>query len=290
MQKYIKAEHKEDFSALIKKIPNTINFGFMGVVLDNIDWYKNGFQEPVFYSNSKKIDYYDHQFNSYFSNSIRFFKEFDFGNKLNIVQVIIERKITEDDLELYPDLFREILIKLAGPTHSTLKCIFSKTENEKWLNASKDFSSFLEEKSNKKSVFQNSDDFNTDDGYLIDWVTPVSGFSPKTVFNKIAKAREFEYCFCKNGCYRYRFKNSNNHIFTVELMNIPFSSFFEASISIEGYNFAHTVCNTRRVTVKNPSEAKLFAEEVFDGAIKAKNEYSEKLLFLYGYTPKWYIK
>lgn len=290
IQKYIKAEQKDDFSALLKKIPNTINFGFMGVVLDNINWYKNEFQKPVFHSNSEKIDYYDHLFNPYYSNSIRFFKEFDYGNKINLVEIVIERKILKNELEPYPDSFKEILLKLGTPTQSRLKCIFNKTENKKWLNASKTFESFMEEKSNKIGFFHNSNCLNIDEEYLINSVTPASGFSPKTIFTKIAKTKEFKYCFCKNGTYRYQFKNSYNHIFTVELMNIPFSSFFVASIRVEGYNFLHTVCVIRREAIKDSFKAKTYAEEVFSVATRVKNEYSEKLLFLYGHTPKWYAK
>ncbi len=290
MVRYIKEEHKDEFSALIKKIPNTINFGCMGVILDNINWYKEEFHRPFFYSNCQEINYYNHQFSSYYSNSIRFFKEMDFGNKLNLVQVVIERKVFEDDLEPYSNTFREVLLKLGIPTHSRLECVFSKAEKEEWLNASKKFRCFIEEKGDEKKAFQNINHLGIDKEYLTDSVTPVSGFSPKTIFNKIAKAKGFKCCFGKNGCHRYQLKNLYEHTFIVELMNIPFSSFFEASISVEGYNFTHTLYATQRTTLKNSTEAELFAEEVFNIAIKAKNDYSEELLFLYGHTPKWYTK
>ena len=82
-------DHKEDFDALLKKIPNPINFGFMGVVLDNVDWYDTASQKSDLFLQYDKHDIYDHKFNYYFSNSIRFFKEFDFGNKLNLVEIMI---------------------------------------------------------------------------------------------------------------------------------------------------------------------------------------------------------
>ena len=119
--KYIKAEQVEDFSALLRKIPNPINFGFMGVVLDNINWYKDEVQKPTFYSPTDNIDYYNHRFNTYFSNSIRFFKEFDFGNKLNIVDVVIERQIDNDSVRQYPGAFNELLESLGTPINSKLE-------------------------------------------------------------------------------------------------------------------------------------------------------------------------
>ena len=109
---YVNKEHQDDFSALVRKIPNPINFGFMGVALDNVNWYGEKTQTPVFYSRVGKCDIYSNKFHCYYSNSIRLFKEFDFGNKLNLVEIMIERTIEKDDLGPYPEKFNQLLEKL----------------------------------------------------------------------------------------------------------------------------------------------------------------------------------
>ena len=287
--KYIKAEQVEDFSALLRKIPNPINFGFMGVVLDNINWYKDEVQKPTFYSPTDNIDYYNHRFNTYFSNSIRFFKEFDFGNKLNIVDVVIERQIDNDSLRQYPGAFNELLARLGTPINSKLECVFNAEENKVWSDSSKKFKQLVEENNKICVPFSKNKQYEVDENYLIDSITPISGFSPKTVFKKIAKGKGYKYCFCKNGCYRFQHINSNKHIFTVELMNIPFSSFFDASISAKGYNYEHTVCYTGQVRVKSVADAEAFAKSVFSIADEAECKYADKLLSLYGKTPDWFV-
>ena len=44
--KYINQNHTDDFDALLKKIPKSINFGFMGIALDNVNWYDTISQKP----------------------------------------------------------------------------------------------------------------------------------------------------------------------------------------------------------------------------------------------------
>ena len=279
-------DHKEDFDALLKKIPNPINFGFMGVVLDNVNWYDTASQKSDLFLQYDKHDIYDHKFSYYFSNSIRFFKEFDFGNKLNLVEIMIERIVRSNCLIPYPDKFKQLLNELGKPRHNALKCVFDDIENEKWINASKEFKDALN-KSEKNLIIGKEDLIK--DNYLVDSVTPVSGFSPKTVFNKVAKTKGYTNFLVKNGCYRYKKSNSNNHTFIVELLNFPFSSFFSASISVVGYNFHHNIFNTQQETIKNEICAEKYAKKVFDISALLEKEYEEKLLLLYGETPHWYV-
>lgn len=83
---YIDGAHHASFGALLQKIPNPINFGFMGVMLDNVNWYGGETQNAVF-SKPKRSIMGDDSFHSYFSNSIRYIKQFDYGNKLNLVRI-----------------------------------------------------------------------------------------------------------------------------------------------------------------------------------------------------------
>lgn len=158
----------------------------MGVVLDNINWYDNDIQNPVFYSKSGNIDYYDHRFKYYFSNSIRFFKEFDYGNRFNLVEIMIDR--TEDNkiLKTYPDKFKNILLQLGKPLSQELKCIFSDDDQKMLKDCSSKMGEFI-----RKENELNIPDFSVlkvpKEDYLIDSITPIKGFSPKAILNKSAK-------------------------------------------------------------------------------------------------------
>lgn len=284
--KYINQNHTDDFDALLKKIPKSINFGFMGIALDNVNWYDTISQKPALGVQDDKYDIYDHKFSCYFSNSVRFFKEFDFGNKLNLVEIMIERIVRSDGFITYPNEFKQLLNKLGKPNHSTLKCVFDDIENEKWINASKKFDAMLNK--NDKSFIIGKEESFLKENYLIDSVTPISGFSPKTIFNKTAKTKGYMNFFVNNRCYQYKKTNSNNHTFIVELLNQPFSSFFMTSISVVGYNFSHTIFTTRQETIKNQICAERYAKKVFDISAQLEKEYEEKLLLLYGETPQWY--
>lgn len=285
IEKYLKAGHNDDFGALLKKIPRPINFGFMGVVLDNVNWYKDEFQKPVMSLPNGKYDILYHKFPYYFSNSVRFFKEFDFGNKLNLVEIMIERKAIKDSLTPCPTEFEQFLNQLGKPKYKDLKCVFDDDENKKWENASEEFNTMLN--NNNKNLIVSKKNLK-DEEYLVDWITPVSGFSPKAVFNKTAKNNGYTNFSFENGFRRYKKSNSNNHTFIVELSNPPFSSFFSTCISVVGYNFNHILFSSKEETVKDETTAKMYAEKIFEISSRLEKEYEEKLLSLYGKTPGWY--
>ena len=287
---HIKKEDHKDFSNLLKKIPNSINFGFMGVVLDNVSWYKEEEHNPIF---NKKggFAFSDFKFNSYHSNSIRFFKEFDYGNKYNPVEIVIDRTGDMESLRPYPKTFNEMTLKLGKPESRFIYCVFdenekidlnNKAEAIKKLTENTDYSISFEELYTNKS--------NAQSNYLIDSITPINGFSPKKVFNKCAKAKGYKYSFYKSGCYRYSKTNADNHTFTVELVNAPFSLFFDASVSVEGYNFNHFIWKSPQITAKEESTLFEYARAVFNIAEKIENDYSDILLSSYGKTPSWYIE
>ncbi len=282
---YVNKEHQDDFSALVRKIPNPINFGFMGVALDNVNWYGEKTQTPVFYSRVGKCDIYSNKFHCYYSNSIRLFKEFDFGNKLNLVEIMIERTIEKDDLGPYPEKFNQLLEKLGKPKYNGLECVFSDDEKERWAVASQKIEKEFEER-NRPLLNANAVSYTQE--YLNDFLTCVSGFSPKTAFAQYAKNNGYKKCFYKNGCYRYKKVNSNNHTFIVEFMNISFSLFFDASVSVKGHNFSQTLYSVPRETIRDITCAEAYAEKVFEIAAEMEKEYTQKLLDGFGKTPKWY--
>ena len=287
---YIKKEHIDDVCSLIKKIPHSINFGFMGIVLDNVDWYAEETHKPTFYSPKERNKVYDHNFSGYFSNSIRFFKEYDYGNKLNSVTLMIGRTEKDGVLGPYPVAFSKMLATLGKPKYQALKCQFDNDEEEKWIKAAQKIDEIITQnrKENCNDIAELSAPLNRKN-YLLDSVTPVTEFSAKTIFNKIAKKKGYKYTSYFNGRYTYCKQNKYNHTFCVEIMNIPFSSFFEVSMSVKGYNFKHLLFTTNQVTIKEKLCAEMYANKTFLTALETEKKYTELLVSVYGETPAWFV-
>lgn len=283
----VKKEQKDSVASLIKKIPNPINFPFMGVLLDNVNWYgaecEN--QKPAFTRN--KYGFQDHEFSSYFSNSIRFFKEFDFGNKYNPISLVIERLSDGDDLVPHPSTFAEVVNMLEKPVSRYFKCYFTDEERKHLEDMKGRVSAFI---AIKKELYRFSlPEIETEPiNNLEDYITPVSGFSPKAAFSKAARKFGYKYISYSHGQYIYRKADENNHTFEVEFLNIPLSVIFEASVGARGFNFSHTLFSAERVTLDEVSKAELFAEKVFEAADKMEKACGEELLSAYGKTPKWF--
>ena len=287
---YLKHNHIDAFCALLKKVPQTINFGFMGVVLDNINWYAKETQRTIALTPSPNNVIYHSRFLNYFSNSIRFFKEYDYGNKINAVEIMIERTIESGNLGPYPYAFSEVLSKLGKPKLQYLKCSFADAEKKRWEKAEKRINEEIVANSKVMHLgVCQVDDCNKNAEDLINSVIPVTGFSPKAIFSKWAKKTKYKYVSFYNGCYKYNKQNEHNHTFTVAITNIPFSSLFEVSFSAKGYNFDHFLYTANQFTIKDISCAEKCAEKIFETALEVEQKYTELLLSMYGKTPEWYV-
>lgn len=281
----IRKEHHRIFGELLKKIPHSINFAFMGVVLDKVNWYKNETLDDALLNNTNRNIISNYQFYHYLSNSVRFFKEFDYGNKKNYIEVMIERTKDFETLREYPKQFEEFINKLGKPYDKCLRCGFDKTESEALETAKTAVNDWVKQK-DYSHHFAEFEDCVMD---LMDSITPVSNYSPKTVLNRFAKTANFKYIGCVNGCYTYKKSNENNHSFVLKFMFRPFSTHVDASISVEGYNFSHFIQNGNEISAKDKDILETYAKAAFEAANEIEYDISKKLYTLYGKTPDWFI-
>lgn len=285
---HIDHDHHASFGLLLKKIPNPINFGFMGVALDNVNWYGDEAQNSVFPKHKSSL-VGDSRFRGYYSNSIRFYKEFDYGNKLNVVDIMIDRTGEANGLRPYPARFEELLSTLGKPKSKELKCIFDETERLR-LDAQRERIRGL---TKEKEAFYNEkyQCFPQETG-MLDWAiannTPIKGFSPKTVLNGCAKGTGYRYAGFQDGSYRFHKTDTNNHLFRVEFDTGAFSSRVAASVWAIGYNFEHELCQTTVITVKEEADLLAYAKMVFETAAQMEADWSDELLASYGKTPDWF--
>lgn len=289
---HIDRNHIDDLSGLLKKIPRPINFGFMGVMLDNIDW-GDGDSKPCFMPAARgKIVADDHQFRFYYNNGIRFVKEFDYGNKLNIVEVLVERKGDFEQLAPSPQGFVDFCDKLGKPISKSTKCIFNDEERARWQTAHEAVGQMIN-KGEYDSLFAEyrRDYPQTSQGItqqVLDSLVPIQGFSPKKIFTGVAKKHGYRYRGCTNGRYELKKVNGYNHTTAVSFFAIPFSSLLFAEISVHGYNFDLYVASFPQIIADGEAEFESYAKKVFEIADEIEKKLTEPLFEHYGKTPDWY--
>ena len=284
---HLDREHLEPFDRLLKKIPNPINFGFMGVVLDNVNWYGDAAQPPVF-SKRKRELVGDSLFHCYFSNSVRFRKEFDYGNKLNLADVLIDRTGDADALAPYPARFEEFLSKLGKPKWRARKCVFDEPERAR-LDAEHERLRGLM-KAREGAYSEKFGGFACDgDDWVLMSVTPMKGFSPKRILSGYAEEAGYRYAGYQYGIYQFQKLSPDNHLFFVEFDTGTCSSHVFASVSAKGYNFSHEICSTTQIAVRKSDDLTEYAKLVFETARQAESDWSGELLRAYGETPKWFF-
>lgn len=277
------AQHRADWEKVLQGIPHTFSWAFMGVLLEGVDWYGDGKQSPAFVKGRQEIDLYNHHYSNYLSNSIRFFKEFDYGNKWNLVHLVIDRTDGEG-LRPYPVGFEKILQQLGKPLSRQLICTFDDAERQRWKQADKDFSEAFARFRKRRFIgnTQTSDD-------LLASVTPLKGIALKSLFTQAGKRYGYSYHSFGQGVYTFRKIVSGGYAYSVELVVPPFSSCLFGTVSVKGYNFAHYLCDGEQITVRDAACAQEYAEQVFQAAVAAE-EWERHLLEGYGPTPFWFWK
>lgn len=287
---HIDRDHSEDFGCMLKKVPRPINFGFMGVMLDNVGWDNHSASNPCFGAGTADKIAIDHRFSNYYSNSIRFVKEYDFGNKQNLVEILIERYGDAEKLTPYPEKFAAFCARLGKPMYKRTVCVFGDEENAKLNAAKEDIQRSINENRYADLFAEFKRDYPNTAQQVMASLTAVQGFSPKKVFTSVAKKYGFKYKTCLNGRYELRKINLYNHTVKVSFVLRPFSSLFSADISVCGHNFNLGIAYLSEVVLDNEAQGERYADKVFEVADAIEKEFTDKLYGYFGKTPDWYVE
>lgn len=278
---YVDPDHTCDFRALLKKIPRPINYGFMGVVMDLIDWSGDGAADPSWKNEKLPGD----SFYNYFSNSIRFFKAFDYGTKLNLVRVMVDRTGEGGELSPYPEKLCALLGALGKPYNRRFKCVFDAEESARIEKANEKFKDLISREPRRG----NFDDF-VKEAPISEELIPLCGFSVKQALGRSAKGLGYKYGGLHCYCYEFSKVDSHGHKLTAEFFQEAFSSRLSADLCICGCNFDLTVTGFPQVIVKTEEEVSHYAERVFECIPYFEDRYTEELFLAFGATPTWYFK
>ena len=290
--KYVYGEEKSDFLTILQKIPHSYNWGFMTVILDNIDWYGCGAGEGLnlVEVNENIGSVFDAR---YYSNHIRFRKCFDYGNKYNFVTFCIERFGDDKHLDPLPSAFEEIIAKLGKPYHRELQYVEKKDERERLSAAAMEIRSRFsrEQFSERFTEFEHTTPLK-DRAFesAVDDITPTKGISPKKAIASPAKRHGYKYFSYGSGEYEYRKTNSNNHTFAVRFVFPPFTPFLFSDIEAFGFNFKILLPGGDEIKPRIDENIAKYAEICFTIADELEKELADELLSTFGRTPDWYNK
>ena len=276
---HIDKADESELCRLIAKIPNPINFGFIDIFLDNIDWYGENKESTL-------ENVYDGHISELYGNNIRLKKEFDFGNKLNPLWLSIDRTTDTGDVREYPCGFENFLAELGKPTERELLCIFPAEQKENFENKKKEISSYLK----SRYIIESYDlSAKNDEEYIMAKSEPLSGFSPKAIFSKEAKAHGYACVKSAHGTV-YTKTNGHNHTFSVDITRPLLTRLAFAELEIVGYNFRiHTSLCDNDILLDSENTARVFAKRIFDIVDRAINDIEQVIYEGFGDTPKWYI-
>ncbi|MFA6308648.1 MAG: hypothetical protein WC677_02735 [Clostridia bacterium] len=287
---HVEKEDEKFINEICKRIPRPYNFGFITILLDHVHWFQNISILPACNVDVRPSGF---SFDSYNSNSICLQKQFDYGNKYNVVTAKIERTKSFDELTDISDFVKKFLDSLGKPTGQHLFCCLENDEKQAKIYADHEFNE-IREQSNRKDIFKefgipHPETIEGIHNRVLEELQLPKGISPKKAMVQQGKEYGYQYKKFFAGQYIMQKTNVNNHIFQIEFSTIPLTCKFEASVLIKGYNFTHYfTCN--QTMIKQQSDAEIFIKKVFEYAHIIEEEYSDMLLELYGKTPKWFDK
>ena len=277
----------ELLEGFLQKIPRPINPGFNTVILDLIDWYNDGKQNPVYYLVNGEISQ-DHLCSSYYSNSIRLRKEFDFGNKYNPVTLMIDR--TDDSVDTireYPEAFLKVMNALGKPKYTDLRCTFDPEEKARNKIAEKEVMEAVQTNT-YSDAYKEFEGMINAENELYYGCTPIKGISPKEIIGKIAKQYGYKYTSFWGGAYTYKKIIENNYIVIVDFVGGPGSSAMGANVRVEGYNFWQHLFTGEEIPVCDSDLLEKYSKVTFGTADKAIEDYFDLFNERFGKTPRWF--
>lgn len=286
---YLDSPSLIDFAALLKKIPRPINFAFMGVLMDNVDWYGDGRTEPSFTGSAKEVTG-STSFSYYFSNSVRFFKEFDYGNKYNPIFLCLDRTGENGELRERPEKFCAAVKALGKPYYKKVRIVIDKEEELICKEKIKKIREKALRTCDSPELLSLEKDVSRRELSPLEKIMPVSGFSPKKILSTSAKKHGFKYVSCRGGNYNFRKTSEHGHVFIAEIMNLPVSPAFEGWLTAKGYNFEVSIALLPRLYLNNAEDFTAFSEASFDFFEKAIDSEKEELAEAFGESPGWFAE
>ena len=296
---HVEQEDENIVREIATKIPRPYNYAFMRFFLDNIQWFDEINTEPAIKLPYNRKPDHPTEFPSAFSvlhvhksNSIHIIKEFDYGKKLNPIEVCIE--VTKNDDELLSDenIVNALSDLLGKPYVKSTEIVFDENLQEKFRSAEEHINEKIKILKEKITIPEYERKYIPDpDEYIARFEHEINlkGIAPKKALLPLCK--EYGYKYSKhpgNSGYECIKINGNNHKFTIEFVQLPVKRIFECYLWMQGCNFNFSLA-LGEFCPDNQEELESRFKDAFKLAISVEPQLSEQLLYYYGKTPNWFF-
>lgn len=277
---------------ILQKIPHTYNYWSMTVVLDNVHWGNGTNTSPLIHPTAMGDPRAHCDFFNYYSNHIKFTKEFDFGNKLNKIEIITELEGNTEWVSEVPEGFEQIVTLLGKPKYRTKGCFFDVDEHLRLEKLKSEFRERLKQDDYQKyfSEFQAPKPQTSQDVimHVVENLVPVSGISPKKIIIDVAKKSGFKYTRCHNQMYTTTKKLDSNHIVKVDFLIRPFSTEMCSNITVSSYNFHISIpVGPTTIYAKTDADIEQLARRTYECAESFIKKHERTLLDTFGKGVNW---
>lgn len=272
------------FEEFLRKIPKPINPSIGTVVLDMIDWYKDGEQNITYYLDKEYTSYYTC---GYYSNSIRIEREF--GSDNTAVTLMIDRTGDRvDTLREYPENFLRVMNALGKPDLIKFCCFFDPEEKAHNEIAQNEFMKSAQ-KNNYCDAYNEFRLLLNDDDYIYNRCASTKRINTKAIVGKIAEQYGYKYVSFDGENYICKKIIENNYIVTVKLVRGSGCSLAGARVAIDGWNFCiYPLIGYVCTFPYDTDMLRKYVSVTFDIADKAAEDYFDLLNKCFGKTPRWF--
>ena len=281
---YVEEEDQEVIGELFSKIPRPYRFAFCKLLLDGIDWYGEGDLAPAIQTyDSYQVKYPTGSYQPFDCNGISLSREYDDGNKVNTVCVVVEAT-AETVPKDTTDILKKLEPYLGTPIRTGRRCMFSKEEYERFDE--------LEKKYNKRLI-ELFEEMVGECQYTYKDIPNepiILELCSKKTINKAFKGSGFEMGNRKGmlpGMNAVVCKDLHNYNYYVLFDRSPSGNWFSFNLGISGYNFK-VALSQKNFGAKSKEEAEQKIEEIAKYIISVRNVIGEEMAADFGDTPDWY--
>ncbi len=268
--------------SVVSKIPRGYNI-IPRLVFEQIDWYEEGIKEASLKINEITENEAMLFMNIFSINSqIIMERQYDYGNKYNIVHVIVEAT-TIDEPRDTTDIIKKVEPYLGQPYNSARICRFNNEENRLYEKRVQECRQRLD------TILENA--FPRRGNTFSEEIPFIPNLADKKKIKAAFKGTDFVLGSRKGllpGMNRVVCINKYNHFFEILFDRTQSSpNYFYFYISVKGHNF---YINSKQMVVYafSEDESVIMLSKIADLCVKVKDEFGELLEQNFGSTPNWY--
>ena len=269
---------------IFSKIPRPYNFGFSKLILDGIDWYRNGDISLAIKPNEVWKQIVPPLPDAIGSSGILMEREFDDGNKRNTVWVKIEATTANEPRDT-SDIIILLEPYLGKPIHYQRSCYFTQDEYTYNSELAKLFSDEAEklysDNVQETPLYYRNNMLND---------PMIKDLCGKQTISRIFRKNGIYASFPKTGLPGANillFRDDHNYLYDILIDRSPSTNSISFRMSIKSYNFTVWISD-KSYYLSSKEEATDKIDEIARFVVRLKDSIGCRLSDSFGDCPKWF--